>query len=227
MQIKERVRSLSMKNTFKLLGIIGLMLVIGFSFAACGGGDDDSGSGGGGGSGGSGSISGGTVTYPAGTADADKPTDFSFYYEGRGSPSPLSNFINEPTSVTISGDKLTIKLGTPKDQYLKWVTPSGVTATPSDTKIFFTDAVFSTVDAKYILMCGKVGVAEAALCYVDRDVTIKGTHQGNKIDEIYNLSLKKGWNYLIHSTDQATDTTTYTSSVSMPSDFIWAVFRYN
>jgi hypothetical protein len=33
-----------MKNTFKVLGIIGLMLVIGFSFAACGGGDDGGGS---------------------------------------------------------------------------------------------------------------------------------------------------------------------------------------
>jgi len=215
-----------MKNTFKLLGIIGLMLVIGFSFAACGGGDDDSGSGGGGG-GGSGGISGGTVTYPDGITDADKPTDFSYYFDDR--VYPLSNYINDPASVTISGDKLTIKLGIPKDQYLEvWNMSgvmSGVIATPSDAKLFIPDAVFSTVDAKYILMCGKVGVAEAGLCYVDRDVTIKGTHQVSKGD-IYNLSLKKGWNYVIHSTDQATDTITYTSSVSMPSDFIWIVFRY-
>jgi len=35
-----------MKNTIKILGIIGLMLVIGFSFIACGS-DDDSGGGGG------------------------------------------------------------------------------------------------------------------------------------------------------------------------------------
>jgi len=45
MHIKERVRSFSMKNTFKVLGIIGLMLVIGFSMVACGGSDDDSGGG--------------------------------------------------------------------------------------------------------------------------------------------------------------------------------------
>jgi hypothetical protein len=223
-----------MKNTFKVLGIIALVAVIGFSFVACGG-DDDGGSsggtGGGGGGGSSGGISGGTVTYPDGIADADKPIDFSFYFDGR--VSPLSNFINDPASVTISGDKLTIKLGTPKDEYLAYMTkyyPSSIsngdiTATPSDTKFHFPDAYFSTVDAKYVLLCGREG-SEAVLAYADKDATIKGTHNTGKIDEIWNVSLKKGWNYLIHSTDQATDTTTYTSSVSMPSGFTWVVFAY-
>jgi hypothetical protein len=43
-----------MKNTIKLFGIIALVAVIGFSFAACGGDDDGGGSGGGGGNGGGG-----------------------------------------------------------------------------------------------------------------------------------------------------------------------------
>ena len=36
-----------MKNTFKVLGIIAILTVIGFSMAACSGNDDDSGSSGG------------------------------------------------------------------------------------------------------------------------------------------------------------------------------------
>jgi hypothetical protein len=42
-----------MKNFIKLMGVIAVVAVIGFSMAACGGDDDDGGGGGGGGGGGS------------------------------------------------------------------------------------------------------------------------------------------------------------------------------
>jgi len=51
-----------MKNVFKVLGIIALAAVIGFSMAACGGGDGGGDSGGGGGTGGGGGGGGGTFT---------------------------------------------------------------------------------------------------------------------------------------------------------------------
>lgn len=206
-----------MKNTFKVFGIIGLMLVIGFSISACGGGDDDNG-GGGGGSGGGGSgggISGGTVTYDTGIADADKPTDFSrFTFDGGGSRSyPLSDCINAPASVTISGDKLTIKLGTPKDEFSKnfdLLIENGVNVNPKDAKGLVVLG-FLTSDLKYGLCCRKDGSSidgandanMALLTYVDRDVTIKGTYEH---DYIYDVSLMKGWNYWIVSDDKVTDT---------------------
>jgi hypothetical protein len=62
--------------------------------------------------------------------------------------------------------------------------------------------------------------------YADRDATIKGTST-NKKDEwttyIYNVTLKKGWNYIICSSNEKTRTTTYTSSTTQPSGFIWTV----
>jgi len=52
-----------MKNTIKVLGIIALLAIIGFSMAACG--DDDGGGGGGGGGGGSNSLAGTTWNNPS------------------------------------------------------------------------------------------------------------------------------------------------------------------
>lgn len=56
---KAKIRSFYMKNTFKLLGIIALVAVIGFFFVACGGGGDDDG-----GSSGGGTNTGGGTSYP-------------------------------------------------------------------------------------------------------------------------------------------------------------------
>jgi hypothetical protein len=219
-----------MKRTFKVLGIIGLMLVIGFSFVACGG-DDDSGSGGsgGGGGGGSGGISGGTVTYPDGIANADKPTDFSFVPNSLTVNYPLSSRINEPASVTISCGKLSIKLGIPLDRYLISTArffDDDVTVTPSGVKLSPLDGSFCTVDQEYYLLCIK-GNSYAGLFYVDNDVTIKGTHT-DKDTFIYDVSLKEGWNYYYaESYDNATRTTKWASSVSLPNGYIWTVMDKN
>jgi len=224
-----------MKNTFKVLGIIAIVAVIGFSFAACGGDDDDGSNGGGGG--GSGGISGGTVTYPDGIADANKPIDFSFtaYYE-----QPISTMINEPASVTISGNKLNINLGTPKDSYLGVWNYNGsaydnydVTATPADAKLFINESffIFSTVDQKYWLVCQKGnGIYNrndgAGLVYADKDVIIKGSYQYSKgNDAVYNVSLKKGWNYVISSNNRTERITNYTASTKLPDGFYWVVFN--
>jgi len=228
-----------MKNTFKLLGIIAIVAVIGFSFAACGG-DDDGGSSGGDG-GGSGGISGGTITYPDGIADANKPIDFSFLAHDER---PISTMINEPASVTISGNKLNINLGTPKDSYLRVWNNQGpssydnynVTATPADAKLFFNElfAIFSTVDQKYWLVCQKGnGIYNrndgACLVYAEKDLTIKGSYQYSKGSDVYNgvynVSLKKGWNYVIVSNNRTERIVNYTASTKLPDGFYWVVFN--
>ena len=198
------------------------MLVIGFSFVACGGDDDSGGSGGGGGGGG---ISGGTVTYPDGIANADKPTDFSFVPNSLTVNYPLSSRINEPASVTISGGKLTIKLGIPFKYLIsaERFFDDDVTVTPSGVKLSPLDGSFCTVDQEYYLLCVK-GNSYTGLFYVDNDVTVRGTHPDSKGTDIYNVSLKKGWNYYYaESYDKATKTTTWASSVSLPSGYTWTV----
>ena len=199
-----------MKRTFKVLGFIGLMLVIGFSFVACSGGDDDGGSSGGGTGGGGNIVSGATLIYPDGMADADKPIDFSYInYENVLKTSPLLiDAINPPASVKISGGKLTINLGIPKDEYMRDI---GVGAKVARFAGFFTS------DKRYGLVCVREGTTPqdtsngwAALVYAEKDAT-------NGV-----LSIKKGWNYVYSRGGEEFDE----SSVSKPNDFTWTVFDY-
>ena len=227
------------KGKFLILGI--LVLVFGMMLVMC---DDDSDSSGGGGS------SGGTVEYyPADMAD--RPTDFSFAYVPppnsqhvqypEYSIRPLSDLINGSASITISGDKVNVNLGTPKDGYLYDDTlddevEEGIVVNPRGVKGWGFEA-FCTSDVKYGLICVKKGTGSyydrggiAGLFYADRDLTAKGTYTYESSDGgrhiqtvIYNVSLKKGWNYFIESEDKEAKTTTYTSSASFPSGFTWLV----
>ena len=202
-----------MRNTIKLFGIIALVAVIGFSFVACGGDDD---------SGGGDSIPGGTVTYPDGTVD--KPTDFNYVYWYSDAFTPIST-INESASVTISGGKADIKLGIPKNTVLlSRLFHGDITITPSDAKGFPLTGYFTTVDKEYFLVCtkGNSGAESnqvAILIYAEQDTTVKGTYKDDKVSWSYDLSLKKGWNYMVDSVGGKAAT----SSVSMPSGFTWQV----
>jgi len=207
-----------------ILAITALVAVIGFSMVSC---EDDAG-----GNGDGNAIEGNTITtgeevvYHSSiknVTEAKKATDFSFCYSYRLERlEPLSYFLDGSPSVTISGGKVTIILGTPKSDVLNefGLEADGITVTPSDTK-YFSSRVFHTSDLKYELYCMKdlENDEVAYLFYVDKDVTINGTSEYS----IYkNVSLKKGWNY-IWSDNEKTRTTTWTSSTTMPSGFNWTV----
>jgi len=217
-----------MKNIVKLFDIIALVAVIGFSMAACG----DEGNGGGTIDGST--ISSGTqVNYPEKTpAEAKSQTDFSYIINKEGGVNvvyPLSNFINpnEPASVKITNSKLDIKLGTPKSEHLfsignnseDWV---GVTITPFDAKVFMVDdeSGFFTSNGNYQLYCIQNELNSASLIYADKAVTIKTVNEYNKT-VIFDVSLQKGWNYLIET--RVGITSKFTSSETLPGGFKWTV----
>jgi len=188
------------------------------------------------------------VTYPADLpAEAKNKTDFSYYINGGwggmdGSSGyttrPISDFINAPASVNISGGKVTIKLGVPKDEHLNVISegmPPSITANPGDAKIFMFDDDFCTSDGNYYLVCRRDANFSAMLWYVDKDVTIKGTltesgtgYDGNPvtITMILNLSLKKGWNYYFGTYNEATKTATASSSTTIPNGYTWTVINH-
>jgi len=223
-----------MKNTLKMFGIIAIATVIGFWAVSCG--DDD------GGGSGSSAISGNAITSGAevvydssikDVAEAKKVTDFSYTFTYDSEINPLSYFFDGSPSVTISDNKVTINLGIPKPDYLVNISgdreiPGVLTVNPKNAKgcefIYF-----QTSDGKYNLLCMKDDGNNAELIYVDRDVTMKGTitdeDYGNK--KTYNASLKKGWNYGIIAYNKTTNTTTFTSSTTLPGDFKWIVIDDN
>jgi len=83
----------------------------------------------------------------------------------------------------------------------------------------------------YGKMKGDECVAEGMLVYVNGDVTIKGTvtYRDDYDDEIYtriakyNVSLKKGWNYMFATGDESKDGKTYTITIttSNPGGMQW------
>jgi len=222
-----------MKNFVKWYGIIAVIV---FSFNSCsnggGGGNVDKPDTSGGGQTISGStiVSGAPVTYaPNLPAEAKKVTDFNNWDNGL-----ISDIINQPARVTVNSGNVTIKLGTPKDDFLNLYDLSdeiaqGFNVSDSNAKVFFEDDfIFYTYDKSYILVCFKVGAELgeeniAFLIYADRDVTIKGTHTDYGFTKNWNASLKKGWNYLVN-TGNGNTTNTYTSSVSQPNGYKWTVF---
>jgi len=165
---------------------------------------------------------------------------------------PLSKYLDGDSSVKISGGKINIKLGTPKPKYLSDLSSAiknGLKVSDKDVKTYGFDE-FCTSKYEYVVYCLKDGTNMydwAALLYADRDAIADGSYTYTDDEEfldtwedypsipnpnygythtyIYkNLSAKKGWNYVISSTDRATKTTTYTSSVSQPNGYIWAAF---
>jgi hypothetical protein len=162
------------------------------------------------------------VNYPSGTSSAAKgQTNFSFLFDGINRDSddnfigintkPLSYYINEPASVTIKDNNVSINLGIPKD--LEIISSGSLTVTPSDTKGFEGFDEFCTSDGKYVLYCMKDSSNYAYLTYVDRDANIKGSG--------VDMNLKLGWNYLIMSRSGSTQT--MTASTTLPSGFNWTV----
>jgi hypothetical protein len=144
---------------------------------------------------------------------------------------PLSYALNGTSSVTINGGNVTIKLGTPKDEYMWDLTeemPSTVTAVPSNTKHFNIYEFYSS-DGEYVLVYAKDDMNMAILVYADKNVTITGTetwvnnYDGKTYTQKWNCALKAGWNYVFWSNNEATRTETYTTGAT-PSGYKWQVF---
>jgi len=215
-----------MKNKIRIFSILSLMLVITLASCSNGGGDstpknDNDSSGGGQTISGSSIVSGAQVTYASGvSAEAKSYNNFSFSKNG----DPLSNYVN-PASVAISGNKVTIELGVPKNSSLddtSYYTGLGLTVNPANANVFIEDDfIFLTQDQKYGLFCMKDYNNYAYLVYADRDVTMNGTYTKGDYTEKYNCSFKKGWNYLI--TSESGKTATNTSSISQPNGYKWTV----
>jgi len=182
-------------------------------------------------------VSGATVKYSSdyitntNMTDAKSRTDFSyipFFGDWLDQREPLNEVINEPTSVTISDSKVTIKLGIPKDDFLArfnwwkdWLSDRIIVSDWNARVMYDDDFVFTTSDEKYLLICAKDEKNIAFLCYADRDVTFKGTSEYRwKVD----CTFKKGWNYLINS-EVGNGTTT--SSLSQPSGYYWVVDNFS
>jgi hypothetical protein len=95
-----------MKNVFRVLAIISIALMIGFSFAACDDGSTGGGGGGGGGSGGSGG-SGGLVGKWYDTQEhADARMELAVMYDFRSNNALFINNIDTGATYKASGGKL-------------------------------------------------------------------------------------------------------------------------
>jgi len=224
-----------MKKALKLFGFIVLVAVIWFSTVSCG--DDDDG--GGGGSGGNIIASGAEVVYDIYNdeflAEAKNITDFGYSYIN-GGYNPLSIALDGLPSVTVKNNKVTIILGTPKYfENMDSQVGAGVSVNPSGAWGFFIQSFCPNGRyylTRYYLTFKKYNNGYLdydyngrGLQYVDRDVTINGTYYDNRDSTTiiwkYNISLKKGWNYIIWKDEY--NTRTVTSSTTLPSGFKWTM----
>jgi len=146
----------------------------------------------------------------------------------------ISYFLNGDSSIKVNNGKATIILGVPKPsstyELFNGILPSGVTVTPSYVKILALedDAPFLTVptyDEGYFLCCMKDDLNFAQLVYADMDVKIKGTYTNGGITDIYDCSLKKGWNYSFVE-NSGEFSYTITASQTLPSGYFWVVDKY-
>jgi len=222
-----------MKNKI-LLAILAIALVLVMTACSNGGGDstpknnsdNDSNSSGGGTIGTI--VSEAKVEYPSAyiTNMTEAKAQTSFYSWPMNWDNDKKTFI-QPGCATISGGKVTIKLGTPKNDYLSdfsWEIEHGISVNPSNAKALLDegdDLMFYTSDEKYALICIKDFYTQAVLGYADRDVTVKGTIINTYGKEILDCSFKKGWNYFIISNSEAQ--TKYTTSSKQPEGFKWTV----
>jgi len=187
----------------------------------------------------SGDITGitGTITYTEGTgsdgsitiiapvAGAGSATNFSYMLDDNSKGSPLKNFISGSPSVTITGGTVSINLDIPTSLKLlsSFISPP-LCSTPE--KYFLFSEGFCTSDGNYFLIATDGDDNFALLCYVDSNVTLNGTGKiaSDSTDTLIfsNVTMSKGWNYIIWSPSGGNNYT-LTSSKELPSGFKWSV----
>jgi len=165
--------------------------------------------------------------YIADIAEAKNVVDFSYILDWNEiTAEPLNHIMSGSPSVKVNDGKVTISLGVPNPAYMDTFNnyiPDGITVTPGGVNILVNiDIIFFTSDLQHALFCIKDENNYAYLGYVDKDVTVKGTYTEGDYTEIYDVSLKKGWNYFIITTNGAR--MTLNSSETLPGGYNWVVF---
>jgi hypothetical protein len=161
---------------------------------------------------------------------------------------PLSEFITGAPEVKITNGKATIKLDTPRDSAMGLIsepiysTERNITVTPADTMFLSVGNWLDLLDQTgvYELRCihNTSFTADdnpfiyADLIYVDKDVTLNGYLDEEKNTHVFNnVSLKRGWNYLIVSGARNKERDdgfifTYVMGTRMlPGSFNWSVYK--
>jgi hypothetical protein len=217
-----------MKNTIKLLGIIAIVAVIGFSFTAC-----DDGNGGGGNQ----DVMGATlrlydkpVTVDSRAMDCTA-TDFGYNLTSftPRETEPLSNIISGTPKLTIANSKLTIELDAPKNTALVPLAEvyepyPGTTLTPADAKYFFLLDFYESTGI-YYLRCDNASDGNMAqFFYVDKNVTVNGTDNSSGQNYVFDVTLQAGWNYFFQTHDSNTNTITFSATRTLPDGFNWTMF---
>jgi hypothetical protein len=233
-----------MKNKMKLLGIIAIAALIGFSMAAC----DDGGGGGGGGTTSLGDtpVLSGKV-YLSGD-NRDNPS-YTAYTGGKLNVSAYGL----TQKGTIENGQFSFTLGTPGTEYL-WDADdvkedyfyeyTNVTVSPSSAKFFIIPSFSIDTTGYYGLSRENVTIKGSSTsasgtyewvwyCYADKDCTISGTGKTTTEDgdtyttKNFNLALKAGWNTVYSknqiSATQAKFTSTVTISLSNPGSLKWVL----
>ena len=240
-----------MKNILKLFGIIALTAIIGFTVTACGGN-------GGGGDGdlppaGDGSIDfsspltgqvyqGIGIPYSPGTLVdfayfADWCEDRDSCKEGgtcSGHLTPLSDVFSGTTTVTVSASGwLSMKLGTPKDEYLITDNHSGLSGLSVTSGLkFFSINIFN--NSNYNQLCwekrweyGHEWEEWIGFIYANKAGTIRGTRDEGGYVDIHNQNLRQGWNTVILKRKFDFDIGDYTHNTHVTgkpgSDFEWVL----
>ncbi|MCL1927683.1 MAG: hypothetical protein FWG07_02675 [Treponema sp.] len=217
-------KTIKTKGTLGLMGIIVLAALIVFCFTACDNGSTSSGDS-------LVDVIGDTVRLYNKTVVYENETSATNFAYRDWSDTPLSDYITGTPKVLISGGKLTIELDQPKSDKMKVIDTGNsesypYTIDPSDTK--YCSAFFCDPSGKYGLY-PKYGDKLAVLVYVDKDVTIDSSNYNstafNMSGPTYdNVTLKKGWNYLIQDQSGGFPHPTIAAR-TLDSGFTWTVVK--
>jgi hypothetical protein len=222
-----------MKNSFKFLGIIALVAVIGLSTGCpqdggVGGIDLDDSSG-------ITTIKAPLKQMPPSITIAD------FNYINYNGTIKIDTEVNG-AAVTVSGSDVTFTLGAPRfdilDPLYDYQTTNemilympGATVTDGTVKLYTLPTLYSNISApkRYTLKILADNYTDSAsLVYAEKEVTFKGKGIAPS-STIYDfgdgVTLKKGWNYISYSQSGAgpTGTTSVSVDSSLPGAFDWVV----
>ena len=159
----------------------------------------------------------------------------------------IQDFLVSAPTVEVVKEKVTIIIPKPSMLYdFSDVFPPDM-LDPPDAKYFGTEAtpmVFVNKEGPldgadvYGLVCSQDNTHIAGLTYVDKDLTMRGTHVDTHPDapayfQIFNCELKEGWNYVFFTFTGPDKVGTnfrnlvFTSSTSLPSSYKWTVVDQN
>jgi hypothetical protein len=167
------------------------------------------------------------VTVPA---YASAVTDFAYEWVYTNVKPPLSNYISGTPKVEVAGGRLTIELDSPHATALRSF-DSAYTVTPAYAKYYILGGFSANVSGPNIgINFYNAAIAKVVyLIYADFDVTVNGTITDSygSTTNYANVTLKAGWNFIIHEYNSSTRTTAYSSATqTLPSGFNASIGMY-